>query len=69
MTVETPCIGICEVDQARAICRGCGRTLEEIEAWRDYPAAERHRIMVELPARLAHGENRVPRPREEGTWT
>ncbi len=53
MIVETPCIGICEIDRARAICRGCGRTLAEIGAWLDYPAAERRRIMAELPARLA----------------
>ncbi len=30
MTVETPCIRVCEMDPVHGICAGCGRTLDEI---------------------------------------
>lgn len=35
------------------LCRGCGRTLEEIAAWSTLTDTERRRIMAALPARLA----------------
>jgi uncharacterized protein len=35
VAVASPCIGVCRVTLA-GVCRGCGRTLEEISAW---PAA------------------------------
>lgn len=31
--VASPCIGICQLDTASQVCRGCFRTLEEIRAW------------------------------------
>lgn len=57
MTIETPCLNLCQIDPTRAICAGCGRTLDEIATWAGYPAAERRRIMAELPARLANQEH------------
>jgi predicted Fe-S protein YdhL (DUF1289 family) len=33
-------------------CIGCGRSLDEIARWIDFDAAERARIMAQLPARL-----------------
>ncbi len=74
MAIESPCVKICEIDPAREICRGCGRTLAEIGEWLRYSAAERRRIMRELPARLtqydtgAHGRDRRASDTEEGTW-
>lgn len=32
-TVDTPCIAICSTSQGDALCKGCGRTLEEIQHW------------------------------------
>ena len=57
MAIESPCLKICEVDMTREICRGCGRTLEEIGSWIRYTPQERTRIMAELPARLAIDDN------------
>lgn len=31
--VPSPCINVCEMDQASGLCRGCMRTLDEIVAW------------------------------------
>jgi predicted Fe-S protein YdhL (DUF1289 family) len=50
--IETPCIKICTLDARTRLCLGCGRTIDEIAAWRTMSAADRNRIMDELPARL-----------------
>ena len=50
--METPCEKICIVDQPSGLCRGCGRSLAEIERWTAYSDGERARIMAELPRRL-----------------
>ncbi len=53
MAIETPCIKVCVVDPASRLCRGCGRTLDEIGRWTRLTDAERTWIMAELPERLA----------------
>jgi predicted Fe-S protein YdhL (DUF1289 family) len=50
--IETPCEKICILDQPSGLCRGCGRSLAEIERWTAYSKDERARIMAELPRRL-----------------
>jgi uncharacterized protein len=50
--IETPCIKICTMDAASGLCRGCGRTLEEIARWGSLSDAERSRIMHALKARM-----------------
>ena len=50
--IETPCEKICIVDPASGLCRGCGRSLSEIERWTVYSDGERSRIMAQLPGRL-----------------
>jgi uncharacterized protein len=52
MAIETPCINVCVVDPASRLCRGCGRTLDEIGRWSVMTAAERRQVMTELSARL-----------------
>jgi predicted Fe-S protein YdhL (DUF1289 family) len=49
--IETPCEKICILDQS-GLCRGCGRSLAEIERWTAYSDGERARIMAELPPRI-----------------
>jgi predicted Fe-S protein YdhL (DUF1289 family) len=50
--IQTPCVKICSLDHAAGMCRGCGRTLTEIEQWTRLSDAERRTIIEELPARL-----------------
>jgi predicted Fe-S protein YdhL (DUF1289 family) len=50
--VDSPCNGVCTLDPVSARCRGCGRSLGEIESWVRYGDDERRRIMAELPLRL-----------------
>jgi predicted Fe-S protein YdhL (DUF1289 family) len=49
---DSPCNGICALDPVSGLCRGCGRSLGEIESWVRYGDDERRRIMAELPRRL-----------------
>ncbi|MGH6665605.1 MAG: DUF1289 domain-containing protein [Pseudolabrys sp.] len=51
--IETPCVKICTFDARSGLCLACGRTIEEIARWTAMSAAERARVMDELPARLA----------------
>jgi predicted Fe-S protein YdhL (DUF1289 family) len=53
MPIQSPCNKICTIDPATDLCVGCGRTLDEIARWSSLTDAERARIMVELPRRVA----------------
>ncbi|MGH8481996.1 MAG: DUF1289 domain-containing protein [Nevskiaceae bacterium] len=48
---ESPCTGVCKLD-ARDVCRGCGRLLDEIVEWPGASAARRHEIIAAARARL-----------------
>ena len=51
--IETPCVNVCNLDARSRLCTGCGRTIDEIARWSTMNAAERTRVMAELPARMA----------------
>lgn len=41
-TPDTPCIAICSTSQGDALCKGCGRTFEEVQYWTEMsPGAKR----------------------------
>lgn len=48
----SPCKKVCIHDPATELCRGCGRTLQEIQDWMSLSEAEQLRIMAELAQRL-----------------
>lgn len=50
-TIVSPCVKSCRLDGAGRACLSCERTVEEIGAWAVIGAAERERIMAELPGR------------------
>ena len=49
----SPCIGICRIDPARALCEGCWRTLDEIAVWSRLDEAGRRAVWALLPERQA----------------
>ncbi len=49
----SPCIQICVIHPATALCTGCGRTLDEIAGWSGLADSERRKIMTALPKRMA----------------
>jgi predicted Fe-S protein YdhL (DUF1289 family) len=63
-TIATPCLRICTLDPASGLCRGCGRSIEEIAGWARYSDLERARIMALLPRRLASLDAAASSPAE-----
>ena len=49
--IESPCVKVCTLNARSGLCLGCGRTVDEIACWSAMSAAERVRLMRELPAR------------------
>jgi hypothetical protein len=52
MPIASPCTKVCTIDPRSQLCRGCGRTLDEIARWMSLGDGERRRITAELPQRL-----------------
>ena len=40
-TPDTPCIAICSTSQGDALCKGCGRTFEEVQLWPEMRPSEK----------------------------
>ena len=53
-TPDSPCIAICSTSQGDAVCKGCGRSFDEVRHWTEYsPARKRdvwRRITMEATA-------------------
>ena len=62
--IESPCKLICEMDITSALCKGCGRTREEIAMWTRYSDVQRQFIMTELAERL-EGNKDVSQPSKD----
>ncbi|HEX2590628.1 MAG TPA: DUF1289 domain-containing protein [Rhizomicrobium sp.] len=65
--ISSPCIKICEIDRASRLCRGCGRSLNEIAQWGSLSEAQRLQIMATLPQRLRDAG--LPFPAAPGSGT
>jgi predicted Fe-S protein YdhL (DUF1289 family) len=63
MSLETPCIAVCQIDPRTNLCFGCGRTLPEIARWSGMDSAERRAVMAQLPARMAEAGLQPSEPR------
>ena len=48
---ESPCIGICRIDNDTGFCQGCFRTMEEIASWRGFSEQERTQVCACLEDR------------------
>jgi uncharacterized protein len=52
LSLETPCVNICLLDNETGLCLGCGRTIAEIAGWAGMSDAERRAVMATLPERM-----------------
>ncbi len=71
-TPDTPCIAICSTSQGDDLCKGCGRTFDEVQCWPAMSPAEKRgvwrRITLEHSAwrfnryaeRAAEGASKAP---------
>jgi hypothetical protein len=41
---DTPCIAICSTSQGDALCKGCGRSFEEVQHWPALSPAEKRQV-------------------------
>ena len=51
--VQSPCIGVCVIDENNQQCQGCFRTLDEIQGWWDLDNAQKKMIVDEAEQRSA----------------
>ena len=49
----SPCISVCELDEATGLCKGCFRTAKEIGAWRYGTREQKIEILKKLRERRA----------------
>jgi uncharacterized protein len=43
--IQSPCIGVCAVDDLTGLCQGCFRTLDEIQQWWDLDNAGKQAVI------------------------
>ena len=51
--LPSPCIGICQMDSASGLCKGCHRTIDEIIDWGVAPESKKMAIWMEIRRRRA----------------
>lgn len=49
--VPSPCVSICELDEARGRCKGCYRTLQELAGWGALSDADKRTIWARIEER------------------
>ena len=52
-SVPSPCISVCQVDNATGRCMGCDRTIDEIRDWPIMTADEKTDVLGRIAARKA----------------
>jgi len=43
-TPDAPCIAICSTSQGDAVCKGCGRSFDEVQHWPGYSPTEKRQV-------------------------
>ena len=49
-TPDTPCIAICSTSQGDEVCKGCGRSFEEVQLWIEMTPGEKRGIWQRITA-------------------
>jgi len=55
--IASPCINVCRIDEATALCVGCLRTLDEIAMWGVLSDDERREVWARLASRATRAES------------
>lgn len=51
LEIESPCVGVCTMDEATGYCLGCYRTIEEIQGWWDLDNPAKKSVIEETTKR------------------
>ena len=49
-TPDTPCIAICSTSQGDAVCKGCGRSFDEVQRWPEMGPAQKRQTWRRITA-------------------
>ena len=49
---QSPCIGVCSMDDSTGFCQGCYRTMDEIQQWWDLDNAQKQ-VVIDLAGERA----------------
>jgi predicted Fe-S protein YdhL (DUF1289 family) len=61
----SPCVKLCRIEPASALCAGCLRSLDEISAWRGLDAAGREQVWQRIEQRAQQRQHLVVSPGSE----
>ena len=50
---SSPCIGICSHATGDVVCRGCGRTLEEVRDWNTYTVEQKLEVKRRIKMKVS----------------
>ncbi|PPD56603.1 MAG: DUF1289 domain-containing protein [Methylotenera sp.] len=53
LDIQSPCIGVCSMDDLTGLCQGCYRTLEEIQQWWDLDSNQKKQVIHQVAEREA----------------
>ncbi|HEY0562951.1 MAG TPA: DUF1289 domain-containing protein [Methylophilus sp.] len=51
--IQSPCIGVCSMDDLTGFCQGCYRTMQEIQQWWDLDSTSKQAVVALASAREA----------------
>jgi uncharacterized protein len=51
--IQSPCIGVCSMDDLSGLCLGCYRTLNEIQGWWDLDNTGKQAVIEQASEREA----------------
>jgi predicted Fe-S protein YdhL (DUF1289 family) len=51
--IQSPCIGVCAMDDTTGLCHGCYRNLAEIQDWWDLDNVQKKKVVEEASKREA----------------
>ena len=49
--IQSPCVGVCTMNESTGFCQGCYRTIEEIRQWGDMASDQKSQLLTELEQR------------------
>ena len=51
--VQSPCIGVCSMDDSTGLCLGCYRNMDEIQGWWDLDDTQKQAVIATASEREA----------------
>ena len=64
-SVPSPCIAVCQIDNATNCCIGCFRSIDEIREWPIMTAEQKTQALSRVAERKAEAAASRPRPEAE----